>query len=135
MSDTLAGLARRVQAFAYTQETGVELSHLLDESREIGGDKCDALIEFALFPLVETPEGIAEDEYDAIMDDDEDNPGDEPGTVTVEIVPDDNGTPTAEEEAAIDADLDALADSVGDEDDDDDDDGLFGEGANVVMVI
>lgn len=48
MSDTLAGLTRRIHAFVHDRETSEELSHLIEEAGEQGGDACDALIELAL---------------------------------------------------------------------------------------
>jgi len=48
MSDTLAGLTRRIHAFVHDRETSEELSHLIEEAGEHGGDACDALIELAL---------------------------------------------------------------------------------------
>jgi hypothetical protein len=67
MSDTLAGLTRRMNALVHEQDTAEELSYLVDEAKEIGGDAADALIELAL-----GEEHIDDDDYDSGDGDDDD---------------------------------------------------------------
>ena len=113
MSDTFAGLTRRVNNLVHEQETAEELSYLVDEAKEVGGDAADAIIELAL--------GEEHIECDAYDDDDDDEM-----SVVVEDddyvddeESDENGTDDESDED-IDAELDSLEDEV-DEDDDDTD--------------
>lgn len=117
MSDSFAGLTRRINEFVHERETSEELSHILDEAKDLGGDEADVLIELALGDEHLLPEVLAEDadcddEFDAILEDDELVDGD-----------DDIEDPEAAE-AAADADMASLVDDL--EDDDDlDGDGLI----------
>jgi hypothetical protein len=126
MSDTFAGLTRRINAFVHDRETSEELSHLIDESKDTGGDAADALIELALGDEFIKEDFTGDDESaeldvaledDELVDDDDDDDDD-----------DDVG------DEAIDAALDEIGDGL----DDDDDEGL-GEAAQLrlgeVLVI
>lgn len=122
MSDSFAGLTRRINEFVHERETSEELSHILDEAKDLGGDEADVLIELALGDEHLLPEVLAEDadcdEFDAILEDDELVDGD-----------DDIEDPEAAE-AAADADMASLVDDLEDDDDLDgdgvpDDDGLI----------
>ena len=123
MSDSFAGLTRRINEFVHERETSEELSHILDEAKDLGGDEADVLIELALGDEHLLPEVLAEDadcddEFDAILEDDELVDGD-----------DDIVDPEAAE-AAADADMASLVDDLEDDDDLDgdgvpDDDGLI----------
>ena len=115
MSDTFAGLTRRVNNLVHEQETAEELSYLVDEAKEVGGDAADAIIELAL--------GEEHIECDAYDDDDDD---DDEMSVVVEDddyvddeESDENGADDESDED-IDAELDSLEDEV-DEDDGDTD--------------
>ena len=123
MSDTFAGLTRRINEFVHDRETSEELSHLLDEAKEQGGDAADALIELAL-----------SESHD---DDDDCYEGDDEGLdVAIE---DDEMIDDVDGDGDIDeADIDsALADLEGDDDDDDED--LIDESAELrageILVI
>jgi hypothetical protein len=48
MSDTLAGLTRRIRAFAYERATESEITFLVQESAVHGLDAADAILELAL---------------------------------------------------------------------------------------
>ena len=119
MSDSFAGLTRRINEFVHERETSEELSHILDEAKDLGGDEADVLIELALGDEHLLPEVLAEDadcddEFDAILEDDELVDGD-----------DDIEDPEAAE-AAADADMASLVDDLEDDDDlDGDGDGLI----------
>ena len=125
MSDTFAGLTRRINAFVHDRETSEELSHLIDESKDTGGDAADALIELALGDEFIKEDFTGDDESaeldvaledDELVDDDDDDDDDDLG------------------DEAIDAALDEIGDGL----DDDDDEGL-GEAAQLrlgeVLVI
>ena len=114
MSDSLAGLSRRVSNRAYDQETVSELSHILDEAREHGGDAADALIELAL--AVETGANgvMTDDEYDAVMDQDDDQ-----DVVEIDYI-EGSGTYSDDEEDSFDDDLEVLEADVGIASDEDD---------------
>ena len=124
MSDSFAGLTRRINEFVHERETSEELSHILDEAKDLGGDEADVLIELALGDEHLLPEVLAEDadcddEFDAILEDDELVDGDD----------DDIEDPEAAE-AAADADMASLVDDLEGDDDLDgdgvpDDDGLI----------
>ena len=125
MSDTFAGLTRRINAFVHDRETSEELSHLIDESKDIGGDAADALIELALgdeFINEDYPGDDESCELDAALEDDE-------------LVGDEDLGDDEISDEAIDAALDEIGSGL---DDDDDDDGL-GEAAQLrvgeVLVI
>ena len=118
MSDSFAGLTRRINEFVHERETSEELSHILDEAKDLGGDEADVLIELALGDEHLLPEVLAEDadcvnEFDAILEDDELVDGDD----------DDIEDPEAAE-AAADADMASLVDDLEDDDDDLDGDGV-----------
>ena len=124
MSDTFAGLTRRINAFVHDRETSEELSHLIDESKDTGGDAADALIELALGDEFIKEDFTGDDEsaeLDVALEDDEMADDD-----------DDLGDDISDE--AIDAALDEIGDGL----DDDDDEGL-GEAAQLrlgeVLVI
>ena len=125
MSDTFAGLTRRINAFVHDRETSEELSHLIDESKDTGGDAADALIELALGDEFIKEDFTGDDEsaeLDVALEDDELADDDD----------DDLGDDISDE--AIDAALDEIGDGL----DDDDDEGL-GEAAQLrlgeVLVI
>ena len=126
MSDSFAGLTRRINEFVHERETSEELSHILDEAKEFGGDEADVLIELALgdehlLPEVLAEEADCDDEFDAILEDDEladcdDEEIDDPDAA----------------EAAADADMADLVDDLENDDDldgngvdDDEEDGLI----------
>jgi hypothetical protein len=118
MSDTLAGLTRRVNALAFDQETASELTHILDEARDHGGCAADALIEMVLAAESYSGDCMTGDDYDAIVDAEDDEGG---AAVQVEFVDGreyEDGDVDPDEEAAVDADLDALAGDLADADDD-----------------
>ena len=124
MSDTFAGLTRRINAFVHDRETSEELSHLIDESKDTGGDAADALIELALGDEFIKEDFTGDDEsaeLDVALEDDE-----------LAAADDDLGDDISDE--AIDAALDEIGDGL----DDDDDEGL-GEAAQLrlgeVLVI
>ena len=106
MSDSLAGLSRRVNHRAYDQETVSELTHILEEAREHGGDAADALIELTLAASSDAGGVMSDDEYDAVMDSDDDQ-----GVVEIEYV--DDGGYSESEEDAIDGVLDDLEADLG----------------------
>ena len=121
MSDTLAGLTRRMNALVHEQDTAEELSYLLDEAKEIGGDAADALIELAL-----GDEHIDDDEFEPDTDDDTElaiateddelaSDGDDSDDYGDSSYMDSEDDDTADED--IDSELDALEDDC-DEDDD-----------------
>ena len=123
MSDTFAGLTRRINAFVHDRETSEELSHLIDESKDTGGDAADALIELALGDEFIKEDFTGDDEsaeLDVALEDDE--------------LADDDDLGDDISDEAIDAALDDLGDGL----DDDDDEGL-GEAAQLrlgeVLVI
>ena len=123
MSDTFAGLTRRINAFVHDRETSEELSHLIDESKDTGGDAADALIELALGDEFIKEDFTGDDEsaeLDVALEDDE-------------LVDDDDLGDDISDEA-----IDAALDEIGDGLDDDDDEGL-GEAAQLrlgeVLVI
>lgn len=123
MSDTFAGLTRRINAFVHDRETSEELSHLIDESKDTGGDAADALIELALGDEFIKEDFTGDDEsaeLDVALEDDE-------------LVDDDDLGDDISDEA-----IDAALDEIGDDLDDDDDEGL-GEAAQLrlgeVLVI
>ena len=107
MSDLLSGLTRRINSFVHDRDTLEELTHLVEEAKEDGGDVADTIIELALgeetlddaddMPDTDDETFVASDE---IVDEDEEEIGEDEGN---------------EDEDAYDADLDAL------EDDSDDD--------------
>ena len=108
MSDSFAGLTRRINAFMHDRETTEELSHLVEEAQDIGGDAADALIELAL--------GDEDEGLDAILEDDE-------------LLEDEDGDDDVDED-----DIDAALDDIGnlaDLDDEDDDENL-GEAAGLL---
>lgn len=124
MSDTFAGLTRRINAFVHDRETSEELSHLIDESKDTGGDAADALIELALGDEFIKEDFTGDDEsaeLDVALEDDE-------------LVDDDDDLGDDISDEAIDAALDEIGDGL----DDDDDEGL-GEAAQLrlgeVLVI
>ena len=122
MSDTFAGLTRRINEFVHDRETSEELSHLLDEAKEQGGDAADTLIELAL--------------SESHHDDDEYEGDDEGLDVAIEddeLIDDVDGDGDIDED-----DIDsALAELEGDDDDDEDD--LIDESAELrageVLVV
>ena len=123
MSDTFAGLTRRINAFVHDRETSEELSHLIDESKDTGGDAADALIELALGDEFIKEDFTGDDEsaeLDVALEDDE-------------LADDDDLGDDISDEA-----IDAALDEIGDGLDDDDDEGL-GEAAQLrlgeVLVI
>ena len=72
MSDSFAGLTRRINAFMHDRETTEELSHLVEEAQDIGGDAADALIELALGEEhVEDRDGDEDEGLDAILEDEQ----------------------------------------------------------------
>ena len=110
MSDTFAGLTRRINAFVHDRETSEELSHLIDESKDTGGDAADALIELALGDEFIKEDFTGDDEsaeLDVALEDDE-------------LVDDDDDLGDDISDEAIDAALDEVGDGL----DDDDDEGL-----------
>lgn len=107
MSDSLAGLTRRVSNRAYDQETASELSHILDEAREHGGDAADALIELTLAVSTDANGVMSDDDYDAVMDSDDDQ-----DAVEIEYV-DDGGAYSDADEDGLGDDLDDLEADVG----------------------
>lgn len=126
MSDSFAGLTRRINEFVHDRETSEELSHLVEETREPHGDECDALIELALGDESLLPEVFAEGaldpELEALVEEDE--------------LIDDEGAEIedpAAAEAEADADMAALVDDLEGDDDLDgdgiDDDEQLGESA------
>ena len=124
MSDTFAGLTRRINAFVHDRETSEELSHLIDESKDTGGDAADALIELALGDEFIKEDFTGDDEsaeLDVALEDDE-------------LAADDDDLGDDISDEAIDAALDEVGDGL----DDDDDEGL-GEAAQLrlgeVLVI
>ena len=124
MSDTFAGLTRRINAFVHDRETSEELYHLIDESKDTGGDAADALIELALGDEFIKEDFTGDDEsaeLDVALEDDE-------------LVDDDDDLGDDISDEAIDAALDEIGDGL----DDDDDEGL-GEAAQLrlgeVLVI
>jgi hypothetical protein len=124
MSDTFAGLTRRINAFVHDRETSEELSHLIDESKDTGGDAADALIELALGDEFIKEDFTGDDEsaeLDVALEDDE-------------LADDDDDLGDDLGDEAIDAALDEIGDGL----DDDDDEGL-GEAAQLrlgeVLVI
>ena len=116
MSDTFAGLTRRVNNLVHEQETAEELSYLVDEAKEVGGDAADAIIELAL-----GEEHIECDAYDDNDDDDDEMSVvvEDDDYVDDEDTDEDDSTGDESDED-IDAELDSLEDDV-DEDDDDTD--------------
>ena len=124
MSDTFAGLTRRINAFVHDREASEELSHLIDESKDTGGDAADALIELALGDEFIKEDFTGDDEsaaLDVALEDDE-------------LVDDDDDLGDDISDETIDAALDEIGDGL----DDDDDEGL-GEAAQLrlgeVLVI
>lgn len=124
MSDTFAGLTRRINAFVHDRETSEELSHLIDESKDTGGDAADALIELALGDEFIKEDFTGDDEsaeLDVALEDDE-------------LADDDDDLGDDISDETIDAALDEIGDGL----DDDDDEGL-GEAAQLrlgeVLVI
>lgn len=124
MSDTFAGLTRRINAFVHDRETSEELSHLIDESKDTGGDAADALIELALGDEFIKEDFTGDDEsaeLDVALEDDE-------------LADDDDDLGDDISDEAIDAALDEIGDGL----DNDDDEGL-GEAAQLrlgeVLVI
>ena len=122
MSDTFAGLTRRINAFVHDRETSEELSHLIDESKDTGGDAADALIELALGDEFIKEDFTGDDEsaeLDVALEDDE-------------LTDDDDDLGDDMSDEAIDAALDEIGDGL------DDDEGL-GEAAQLrlgeVLVI
>ena len=124
MSDTFAGLTRRINAFVHDRETSEELSHLIDESKDTGGDAADALIELALGDEFIKEDFTGDDEsaeLDVALEDDE-------------LADDDDDLGDDISDETIDAALDEIGDGL----DNDDDEGL-GEAAQLrlgeVLVI
>ena len=123
MSDTFAGLTRRINAFVHDRETSEELSHLIDESKDTGGDAADALIELALGDEFIKEDFTGDDEsaeLDVALEDDA-------------LADDDDISDDISDEV-----IDAALDEIGDGLDDDDDEGL-GEAAQLrlgeVLVV
>lgn len=108
MSDSFAGLTRRINEFVHDRETSEELSHILDEARDHGGDAADALIELALGETYDGDDELEGEgaELAAIVEDDE-------------LVEDEVSDEEVSEEG-IDADLAALEEGLDEEDADDD---------------
>jgi hypothetical protein len=112
MSDTLGGLTRRVQSFSYEQETGEELSHLLDEARE-DCDGADALIELAL------GDNLADIEFD-----------DDLNNLVAEAAElDDIDFDEGEDEDISEEDIASATAELDELDEDEDDESAFEEGA------
>lgn len=117
MSDTFAGLTRRINAYVHDRDTSEELSHLIDEAKETGGDASDALIELALgdnyidVEDYETPMDLNED-FQLILEDYDDGDGDE----------DDDGMTDEDEDGVSEDDIDSELHSLGNDIDDADDD-------------
>lgn len=118
MSDSFAGLTRRINAFMHDRETTEELSHLVEEAQDIGGDAADALIELALGEEhIEDGDGDVDEGLDAILEDDE-------------LLDDEDGDGDVDED-----DIDAALDDIGnlaDLEDEDDDDENLGEAAGLL---
>lgn len=114
MSDSFAGLTRRINAFMHDRETTEELSHLVEEAQDIGGDAADALIELALGEEhIEDGDGDVDEGLDAILEDDE----------------------LLDDEDVDEDDIDAALDDIGnlaDLEDEDDDDENLGEAAGLL---
>ena len=100
MSDTFAGLTRRINAFVHDRETSEELSHLIDESKDTGGDAADALIELALGDEFIKEDFTGDDESaeldvaledDELTDDDDDDLGDDISDETIDAALDEIG--------------------------------------------
>ena len=136
MSDTFAGLTRRINAFVHDRETSEELSHLIDESKDTGGDAADALIELALGDEFIKEDFTGDDEsaeLDVALEDDElVDDAEDLGELSRAVKDDDLGDDISDET------IDAALDEIGDGLDDDDDEGL-GEAAQLrlgeVLVI
>ena len=75
MSDSFAGLTRRVSNLIHEQETAEELSYLVDEAKEVGGDAADAIIELALgeehIDSDVYDDNDSDEEYEAVVEDDD----------------------------------------------------------------
>ena len=106
MSDSLAGLTRRVNNRAFDQETVSELTHILEEASEHGGDAADALIELTLAVSSGANGVMSDDDYDAVMDSDDDQE-----QVEIEYVED--GEYSDADEDGVEADLDELESDLG----------------------
>lgn len=111
MSDTLAGLNRRIGAFVHDRNTLEELSHILDEAKE-DCDTCDTLIELALGANDDDSEDDT-DGLDIVMEDEEVLDGEE-----IDFIEDGSSNENGDE---FDDELDDL--------DDLDDDDSLGEAA------
>jgi hypothetical protein len=147
MTDRFSGLTRRVNTLVYERETSEELSHLVEEAKEVGGDAADATIELGSAPeeeekapvvtsdpapAVEDPVAATvteEDEgLDAVVEDDDDEDAEETALVGDEAPADANGDGVITDDE-IDADdisdeeIADVADDVDDEDGDEDEDG------------
>ena len=109
MSDTFAGLTRRINAFVHDRETSEELSHLIDESKDTGGDAADALIELAL------GDEFINEEYDG----DEESEELEVAIEDDELVDDEDGDVDDISEADIDAALDEISEDLVEDDEGD----------------
>lgn len=104
MSDTLAGLNRRIGAFVHDRSTLEELSHLLDEAKE-DCDACDVLIELAL-GAGDDDSDDSDDGLDVVMEDEEVLDGEE-----IDFSEDDDALGGDDDE--FDAELDDLDDLDG----------------------
>jgi hypothetical protein len=118
MSDTFAGLSRRLNDHIHDRDTAEELSHIVEETAEPGLDGADAIIELALdvgYDPDSFDAGDAEDsELDVVMNIEED--GDD-----AQLEVDEDGNPIDPnvddmEEGDIDGALDLLAGEIESED-------------------
>jgi hypothetical protein len=133
MTDRFSGLTRRVNAHVFERETSEELSHLLEEAKEEGGDAADAVVELgtapeddepvltkddpavaANTPVIGDPAVAVTDEeagLDAVVEDDEDEDAEETAVVgEEEDVPPEGNSDAAEEDAVKDSDPDGDGD-------------------------
>lgn len=117
MSDILTGLNRRVSTTLFDRETSEELSHIVEEAAEFGGDSADVLIELALSEESLYDEDDDSDALSAVaeidLEDETDDDDDEDSDSDDEI---------SDEE--IDSLLDELDDDLVEESEDDEDDSL-----------
>jgi hypothetical protein len=73
MSKKFSGLTRRVNAFLYEQEVSEELSHILDEANDHGGDAADTIIELILSETNEIDDefnDLTSEEYNDLLEED-----------------------------------------------------------------
>ena len=113
MSELLAGLSRRVESFVHQQSTAEELSYIVEEAAEVGGDASDAIIELAL-----GEEHISVDMYDDSEEYDEDDEGLDAVVEDDEYDEDESDDTDDVDEDEIDAELSSL------ESDDDEEESL-----------